>query len=144
MLTTENVEDLLITHVGAIVDPGNAVLFNKVGSLFRDEFVGDQVAPSAWVGLESDTNTGTRSRLVMRETYAVLVYGETGTTNIPRQIHPLCEAVINAVHGKDWMADDDISPFMYEGRTMISHTTTRVGYKLRFTITHKGFIPVHF
>lgn len=140
--TIKNIEDLLATKLTALVDTATppVPLFVTVDSLTdKDYRVGD-VAPSAYTAMIESVSTETRSRLILVDTYQVLVIAQKAETDSARTAYALCEAVRDAVHGKDWN-EPAISAFEFAGMRLIDSEGSRLIYAVDFRVTRYLQVP---
>lgn len=143
-MTTKDIEDLLIEKIEALKDDDDILLFDRVDNLSTSEFeesFGDDDNAIAYVGFTEDANTGLRSRLVVEETYQVIVMTRKKGTDVSRTPHLLCEAVRDAIHGYRW-DNIDIQPFEYIGRQLIDFKGETISYGVTFKTKNMLHVPV--
>lgn len=129
-LSTKGIEDLLVTKVH------NAVAaFALYANFASIDYRTIETLPAALVMLSADEATEVRSRLISRETYQIVVITRKGQTVEASMPAGLCDAVRNAIHGKNW-GYDDIDPFQYLGRELVDYEGENIAYALKFQTTH--------
>jgi len=135
-MTVNDIEDLLIEKIRAIKNAGVA-LFADVVNMTANEFslAEPEALPVAAVSFYGDENTGTLSRLVLKETYEVLVVTRKSGTDPARSTTVLSESVRDAIHGNAWGLPD-VSPFQYQGRNRLDTQGQLNVYSLKFQTTH--------
>lgn len=135
-MTIKEIENLIAAKVSALK------LFAVVANLAAAEWRVAELSgyPAALVGFVSDAATEVRSRLVVEETYQVAVVAKKQGGNAGRDIHVLCDAVRDAIHGKVDTAPD-ITPFMYTGREIVEADGQVIVCDLRFRTTHALHVP---
>lgn len=134
--TVNDIEDLLIEKIAAL-GIGGVALFAQVVSMTAGEFslTEPEALPVAAVSFSGDENTDILSRLVLKETYEVLIVTPKKGIDPVRTPQVLCDAVRNAIHGNDFK-ESDISPFQYQGRTRQGGEGQLLVYSLKFATTH--------
>lgn len=129
-LSTKGVEDLLVTKIDAAVSA-----LALIANLASTDFRAVETLPAALICLESDEAAEVRSRLIAVETYQVIVIQRKGQTSEATMPAGLCDAVRNAVHGKNW-GYTELEPFRYLGRELIDAEAENISYRLKFVTTH--------
>jgi hypothetical protein len=141
--TVNDIEDLLIEKILALTDGTGAHRFAAVENMSSAEFNIEEFTdyPAAVVGFQSEEVSEVNSRLIIKETYEVLVAVKKTGKDTARTPQTLCTAVRDGIHGKDW-GEDDIAPFHYLGRERVSTDAGQViVYSLKFSTTHYLHIP---
>jgi hypothetical protein len=131
-LSTDGIVSLLISQLVSLLGSGS-LLFSEVAGFDAKENRITAVAQGAYIGLVSDESTDISSRLVEKETYAVIVEGKKGATGT-RKINNLCDTVRDTIHMKDW-GNTDLMPFKYKGRKLLNWEGEYTVYELDFVTT---------
>lgn len=139
-MTTAQVEDLLMEKVK---DLG---FFKVVQSMGRENVANEVekvlTTPAALVCFLKDENTGVRSRLVVKETYGVVVVAKNmkSEKDAAAQAYDLIDAVRDGVHGKQW-GHEELEPFELVDRELISYASGKIAYMVRFSTRHMLGVP---
>ena len=130
--TVADVEDLILETVEALH------LFRTVDSAGRKALPTAYARPAAFVYAAKEENTGVRSRLVMKETYEVIVAAKHmgSEEKAARTVYDLCDAVRDALHGTNWGVED-LDQFNYEGKEIVEYEAGNVSYVMTFSVVHK-------
>lgn len=131
-MTIADVEDRIIDTVRGLG------LFKTVESAGRKGPPTVYTRPAAFVCCMKDENTGVRSRLVMKETYEVIVAAKHmgSEEKAARTVYDLCDAVRDALHGTNWGVED-LDQFNYEGKEIVEYEAGNVSYVMTFSVVHK-------
>lgn len=131
-MTIADVEDRIIDTVRGLG------LFKTVESAGRKGPPTVYTRPAAFVCCMKDENTGVRSRLVMKETYQVIVAGKNAGSEekASKGIYEICDAVRDALNGTNWDVDD-LDTMIYEGREIVEYEAGDIAYALTFSVVHK-------
>lgn len=140
--TIKNIEDLLATKIAALVDTSTppVALFSVVDSLTDKDYRTDDTYPAAYTAMIESVNAEAQSRLILVDTYQVLVIANKAETNAARTAYALCEAVRDGVHGKDWN-EPAISAFEYAGMRLVDAEGSRLIYAVDFRVTRYLQVP---
>jgi hypothetical protein len=138
--------DLLVTKITALADLTGDLLFALVTSAIDvdwraaglNQATGEPIV-SAFVQLEEDADSGNRSRVISDEIYGVIVVTKKGIADAERTAYALTDAVILAVHGKNWGYEEIL--FSKIDRALIANEGSVVAYKVRFGTKHVQHIP---
>ncbi len=141
--TVKEIEDLLVTKITALESSPGVAYFADVINMTAAEFILNEVStfPVAAVSFSSELVTDVISRMIINETYEVLIITKKTGNDTSRLPHVLCDAVRDGIHGKDF-DEEDIGPFRYLGRSRESGIDGQnIVYSLKFETTHYYHIP---
>lgn len=142
-MTTKGIEDELVTQITALKDDNDVALFDRVESLSQSEYRDNLKADEAAVALiefYEDANTGNGPRLIVTETYIVLIITRKKGQDTSSTPHTLCEAIRDLVHGKRF-GNTDIMPFQYAGRKLVGIDGETISFEVSFTTNNILHVP---
>jgi hypothetical protein len=131
-MTIDDIEDHIIATVEGLS------LFRQVLSAGRKAIPTVLSYPAALVCFTGDVNTGMGSRLVMQETFQVVVVHKNlvSEKKAARSAYDLLVAVRTSLHGENW-DHDDLDQMNFEKTDLISYESGEIAYAMTFSVTHK-------
>lgn len=140
--TIKDLEDLLVAKVTALKDPYDEKYFNTVDTLSENEFRHEAITsfPAAIISFSGDKAADVRSRLIVDETYDVVVISKKTGSDASRTHYALCDVVRDNIHGKDW-GEANIEPFQYMSRDLIDKEGETMTTVMKFSTRHILHVP---